>query len=81
MQRIQLSLGDHMMLVFRHFPLIELHPHAELAAEAVEFAGAQGKFWAMHDMVFESQSDLSERTLPAYVLIPLVPIPGLSRQI
>ena len=59
--------GYHMMLVFRHFPLTELHPNAELAAEAVESTGAQGKFWAMHDMVFEKQSDLSVPALLAYV--------------
>ena len=39
-------------LVYRHFPLLEVHPHALLAAEAAEAAGAQGKFWPMHDSLF-----------------------------
>ena len=48
-------------LVWRHFPLEEVHPHALLAAEAAEAAGEQGKFWEMHDLLFEHQRDL---TLP-----------------
>jgi protein-disulfide isomerase len=39
-------------LVYRHFPLVEVHPHALAAAEAAEAAGAQGEFWRMHDMLF-----------------------------
>ena len=39
--------GENMRFVFRHFPLREVHPHAELAAEAAEAAGAQGRFWPM----------------------------------
>jgi protein-disulfide isomerase len=41
--------------VYRHFPLTEVHPHAQLAAEAAEAAGAQGRFWEMHDRLFEHQ--------------------------
>jgi protein-disulfide isomerase len=48
-------------LVYRHFPLAEVHPHALIAAESSEAAGAQGKFWEMHDLLFEHQRDL---TLP-----------------
>jgi protein-disulfide isomerase len=43
-------LGDRLRVVFRNFPRPERHPHAEHAAEA---AGAQGKFWQMHDLLFE----------------------------
>lgn len=50
--------GDDLRYVFRHLPLVEVHPHAQLAAEAVEAAGAQGKFWEMHDTLFASQDDL-----------------------
>lgn len=50
--------GDVMRLVFRHFPLTNMHPHAEFAAEAAEAAGAQDQFWPMHDWVFEHQRDL-----------------------
>ena len=66
LQRVQSALGKEMMLVFRHFPLSNVHPHAELASEAVESAGAQGHFWAMHDMVYEHQSDLSLPALLTY---------------
>lgn len=49
---------NRVAFVFRHFPLREVHPHAELAAEATEAAGAQGKFWPMHDLLFEHQRHL-----------------------
>jgi protein-disulfide isomerase len=51
-------LGTQLRFVFRNMPLTELHPHAELAAEAAEAAGAQGKFWEMHDGLFEHQEEL-----------------------
>ena len=47
-------------LVFRHFPLGEIHGHALTAAQAAEAAGRQGKFWPMHDLLFENQGILSE---------------------
>jgi protein-disulfide isomerase len=47
-------------LVFRNFPLSEMHPAAEAAAEVAEFAGAQGKFWEMHDKLYENQERLGE---------------------
>lgn len=46
-------------LIFRHFPLTSMHANAQKAAEASECAGEQGKFWEMHDKLFENQSDLS----------------------
>ena len=49
--------------VFRHFPLTEIHPHAEIAAESAEFAGAAGLFWELHDALFENQSRLSISTI------------------
>jgi protein-disulfide isomerase len=45
--------------VFRNFPLSQIHPLAEPAAEAAEFAAAQGSFWQMHDLIFENQALLS----------------------
>ena len=39
--------------VYRHFPLVNAHPHAEMAAEAAEAAGTRGRFWALHDWLFE----------------------------
>ena len=68
-------LGPELRFVFRNFPLRQLHPHAELAAEAAEAAGAQGAFWEMHDMMFEHQSDLSGGALVRYAA-RAVPDPG-----
>src|SRR4029078_10880382 len=53
-------------VVFRHFPLEEVHPHALAAAEAAECAGAQGKFWAMHDQLFDHQPHLGLHQLETY---------------
>ncbi|APR87213.1 Periplasmic thiol:disulfide interchange protein DsbA [Minicystis rosea] len=63
---IQERLGDELRFVFRNFPLRELHRHAEAAAEAAEAAGAQGKFWEMHDLLFENQLDLGPASLRRY---------------
>jgi protein-disulfide isomerase len=60
---IQEHLGDKMRLVFRNFPLTTAHPKAQHAAEAAESAGAQGKFWEMHDYLFEHQAHLEDSNL------------------
>ncbi len=52
--------------IFRHFPLQEAHPHALIAAEASEAAAAQGKFWPMHDLLFQNQAHLKGRDLRGY---------------
>jgi protein-disulfide isomerase len=57
-KRIQKHFGKRLRFVFRNFPLGEMHPHAEFAAETAEFAGTHGKFWEMHDLLFESQNRL-----------------------
>jgi protein-disulfide isomerase len=59
-QQVQKRFGKRLKLVFRNFPLSEMHPHAEAAAEVGEFAGAQGKFWEMHDKLYENQERLGE---------------------
>jgi protein-disulfide isomerase len=61
--QVQLSFSGRLRLVYRHFPLTEIHPHAEIAAESAEFAGAAGMFWDMHDALFENQSRLSVPTI------------------
>src|SRR5712675_1802669 len=58
--------GDRVRFVFRHFPQREVHPHAELAAEAAEAAGAQHKFWQLHDLLFENQMHLKAKSLREY---------------
>jgi protein-disulfide isomerase len=65
-KQVQAHFGDRLRFVFRHFPLGELHPYAQHAAEAAEAAGAQGKFWPMHDHLFEHQKQLDDAHLRAY---------------
>src|SRR5271170_3791804 len=57
---------NRIRFIFRHFPLEEAHPHALMAAEASEAAGAQGKFWQMHDLLFQNQAHLKDRDLYRY---------------
>jgi protein-disulfide isomerase len=57
-QRVQKHFGNRLRFVFRNFPLSEMHPNAEFAAEVAEFAGANGQFWEMHDLLFENQNRL-----------------------
>src|SRR6266487_2147452 len=63
---IQERLGDRLCFAFRNFPLVNAHPHAEHAAEAAEAAGVQGKFWEMHDLLFENQNALDDEDLAQY---------------
>jgi|SRR6218665_384418 len=60
---IQEKLGDKLKLVFRNFPLQEIHPSALDAAIASEAAALQNKFWEMHDIIFENQRNLTARNL------------------
>jgi len=55
LKKVQEVMGDRLQFIFRHFPLTQIHPHAEAAAEAAETAGAQGYFWEMHDLLYENQ--------------------------
>ena len=57
-KEVQRRLGERLRFVFRNFPLTNAHPHAEHAAEAAEAAGAQDKFWEMHDELYEHQRAL-----------------------
>jgi protein-disulfide isomerase len=57
---------EEVYFAFRHFPLEEVHPHALAAAEAAEAAGAQGKFWPMHQLLFDNQSHLKPASLHSY---------------
>src|SRR5204862_2039013 len=63
---IQERLGNRLCFAFRNFPLANAHPHAEHAAEAAEAADAQGKFWEMHDLLFENQEALDDEDLAQY---------------
>jgi protein-disulfide isomerase len=66
LQDLKDQLGDTVRLAFRNFPLVQIHPHAEKAAEAAEAAGAQGRFWKMHDTLFENQQALELEDLVGY---------------
>jgi formate-nitrite transporter family protein len=65
-KRLQKSLGKKLRFVFRNFPLTDSHPYALLAAQAAEAAALQGKFWGMHDLIFENQEQLEPEVLPAW---------------
>jgi protein-disulfide isomerase len=62
-KQVQEQFGEQLRFVFRNFPLSEIHPSAQAAAESAEFAGANGLFWEMHDAIFENQENLSEPLL------------------
>ncbi len=62
-QKLLARMGSTVRFVFRNFPLQEIHPNAQMAAEAAEAAGAQGKFWEMHDRLYEHQKELKQENL------------------
>jgi len=62
-KRLQKHFGKGLLLVFRNFPLSQMHTHAESAAETAEFAGSHNKFWEMHDLLFEHQDRLEDSLL------------------
>lgn len=59
--------GDQFKFEYRHFPLRSIHPNAQIAAQAGEAAGVQGKFWEMHDMLFARQQEWSTSINPKKV--------------
>ena len=65
-QRLRERFEQQLRLVFRHFPLIDKHPFAQQAAEASEAAAEQGRFWEMHDLLFQNQEDLTTEDLYEY---------------
>jgi protein-disulfide isomerase len=60
------AFGDDLRYVWRHLPLNDVHPQAQMAAEAAEAAAAQGAFWEMHDLLLTHQGELAERDLERY---------------
>jgi protein-disulfide isomerase len=65
-KEVQKQLGNKLRFVFRNFPLTEIHPHAEHAAEAAEAAAVQNRFWEMHDYIYEHQQALDDKHLGKY---------------
>jgi Na+/H+ antiporter NhaA len=66
LRQLQQRFGDDLRYVFRHLPLTAVHPHGELAAIASEAADAQGRFWEMHDVLFQNQTQLEFEDLLGY---------------
>jgi protein-disulfide isomerase len=65
-KRLQKALGDKLKFVFRNFPLSEMHPDALNAAKVAEAAALKGKFWEMHDLLYENQDQLDGESLVRY---------------
>lgn len=63
LREVRRAFGPNLRFIFRHYPLRDNHPSAEMAAQAAEAAGAQGKFWEMHDRLYEHQDALDQRAL------------------
>ena len=69
------SMGAQLRFVFRHMPLSDVHPFAQYAAEAAESAGVQGKFWGMHDAIYEHQPDLGNDLLHQLAIALALDVP------
>ena len=65
-RRLSQEFGDRLLFVFRNFPLTRIHPHAQAAAEAAEAAASQGRYWEMHDLLFDNQRHLEDEDLRRY---------------
>lgn len=65
-KRLQNTLEKKLRFVFRNFPLTQIHPYALIAAQAAEAAALQGKFWEMHDLLFEEQHLLKPEIIPSW---------------
>ncbi|GFP20213.1 hypothetical protein HKBW3S42_00021 [Candidatus Hakubella thermalkaliphila] len=66
LDRVLEIYGDRVRLIYRHFPLTKIHPYALKAAVAAEAAGSQGKFWEMHDKLYQNQEKLTVNDLRKY---------------
>ena len=65
-KQVQKNLGNKLRFIFRNFPITQIHPHAQHAAEAAEAGAAQNKFWEMHDYLYEHQQALDDNHLEKY---------------
>jgi protein-disulfide isomerase len=69
LKKIEAEFGDKLKVIFRELPLMPMHEHALMAAQAAEAAGIQGKFWEMHDLLYENQAKWVEQKdlVPVFV--------------
>lgn len=65
-KELQEAMGDELCFAFRNFPLTNVHPHAQQAAEAAEAAAEQDRFWEMHDLLYENQEALEDEDILEY---------------
>ena len=65
-EQVEQRLGGGVRFAFRHFPLVEIHPHALAASTAAEAAALQGRYWEMHDLLFRRQKTLEDDDLRRY---------------
>lgn len=72
--------GSEIQFIYRNFPLTNIHPQAELAAQAAEAAGLQGKFWEMHDLLFENQTAWSNNPQAEKIFIAYASELGLNTE-
>lgn len=79
--KLLIDLGDTVRFVFRNFPLSEIHPHARTAAYAAEAAGLQGKFWEMHNLLFENQDSLEDHNLVSFAYVLKLDVERFIRDI
>ncbi len=80
-EKLRQQLGDRFCFVFRHFPQSDIHPQCLKAAETAEAAGAQGKFWEMHSLLFENQQALEDADLIEYADRLKLDIPRVLREL
>jgi protein-disulfide isomerase len=72
---LRTRFADRVRFVFRHFPLVKKHPHAQLAAEASEAAALQNRFWPLHDLLFQNQAALEIDDLYLYAAMAGLDVP------
>ncbi len=79
-QKLIDALANRVLFVYRHFPLVKVHPDALRAAEAAEAAATQGKFWEMHRLLYASPNKLSDRNLHAHAKAIGLDVPRFDRE-
>ena len=80
-QEIAGELKDSLRIVYRHFPLSQVHPRAQAAAHAAEAAAAQGRFWEMADLLHENNEDLEAEAIQRYARTLKLDMKQFNREI
>ncbi len=80
LKKILSEFGDKINFVYRHYPLVQIHKSAYLAAQLAEAAGIQGKFWEMHDQLFETQNSWSKENNPKDTFMVIADKLGLDKK-